>query len=101
LKTGNRKRETRKRSNLFSGIDFYLLQSLQDFIGQANVNNGKVQRNNCHDDQAANNPFHKNLRVEIEFIPSYKQKRRQIKLKSSDYFGAVNPRRKSRRRGGL
>jgi hypothetical protein len=46
---------------LFPRIYFYLLQSFQDLIGQANVNDRDIQRHNRDDKHATNNKFHENL----------------------------------------
>jgi hypothetical protein len=52
---------------LFAGVGFYLLQSLQDLVGQANVDYREIQRNDRDDKHAANNPFHGDLRLDTEF----------------------------------
>jgi hypothetical protein len=67
------KSETELHALLLSGVDFYLLQSLQDFIHQANMHERKIQTNNRYDQHTTDKPSHNCLRIEIEFRQSYKR----------------------------
>jgi hypothetical protein len=78
-------------NTLFPGINLYLLQRFQDLIGQANVNDREVQRNNRYYQQTTNNPLHEDLRFEIKFRQSYIQNERELKLNSADHSAAFSP----------
>jgi hypothetical protein len=56
-----------RRPVLFARVRLYLLQGFQNLIGQANVDNWEIDRNDCYDEHAADHPTHKNLRSETEF----------------------------------
>ena len=52
-------------ARLFPGVNLYLLQTLQNLVGHANVDDWEIQRNERDHQNTSNEPFHKNLRVRM------------------------------------